>query len=84
MAYALWLPTLLVISSWVTDLTGDQPDGVLARVVGSALAGLPGWVGAALAVLALRAGGRAASWVALVLCLGTALVLLVGGVLSPP
>ena len=94
LGYVVWVPVMFVASYWVTSWFGVEPGsgptmasqgvvGWMTNLGMAVTAGLPAWIGAWSALRARRLGGGTASVVALVLCLGIALVFLVGGVISP-
>jgi hypothetical protein len=79
LAFLVWFPLMFAAGYWLTDLMDVYPaegatrDMIDTGVVGwlvaigfGIVAGLPGWIGAALAVQARRSGARTAAVLALV------------------
>ena len=79
LAFLVWFPLMFAAGYWLTDLMDVYPaegatqDMIDTGVVGwlvaigfGLVAGLPGWIGAALAVQARRRGARTAAVLALV------------------
>jgi hypothetical protein len=79
LTFLVWFPLMFAAGYWLTDLMGVYPAegatqdmteiGVIGWVVAvcyGLVAGLPGWVGAAFAVMARRRGARVAALLALV------------------
>lgn len=79
LAFLVWFPLIIAAGYWLTDLMDVYPaegatqDMIETGLVGwlvaigfGLVAGLPGWIGAALAVQARRRGARTAALLALV------------------